>query len=884
MVSLGVSLPARGHGPTSSPSVVNDGPPSQACRAVDPCPASAPPQAETATSDPTSYQLSRILAWSEVAPPPSGFGSAGGLIANASSAMAVAFGGENSGVLDNSTFLYSEATNSWSTGSSTGAPTPRSDFAFAFDPTTGVAVLFGGLTSLTTLNVSNGTWTYAVGSGHWSPAGAGPAPPARQDAAFAIDPTLGVGLLYGGWNRNYSMSGSLTYSDLWEIDLATDTWTQLHVPGPAPPPLEGASMVWDPETQLFEMFGGCYPCSSAVWEFDPAAPGWTELATPSNAPAARAEASWTYDPSLNADLLFGGTNGLVSFNDTQVFYPGNDTWVSEALPPAPAARSGAASAFLGVPDNETWLLAGGESGATTYSDLWRLSATSNVSLQVVNASSPLSPLSGARVNLSARSVGSTDSDGYLNLTQANVVGTRFEVIDGPWFFSANQTVWFVPGLPASFTVELRPEPLGTVYVAADSSLGPPVSATFLNLSIDGVRINPTPAITNATGNASFHGVPPGSANVTGLALDWRPTSGRGVLSPGGNLTLSLVMFSDPVLEVYVSGRVPGVGTVQLSDAQVFLNNSSIGFTDDHGFFSGPTSLFGPETVAAADTGFEPASAQVSIPYTGPIEVILILGSAPFGLLTVTVVSSNASAPIENATVTAFTPVPLRFGTFATHNETDQAGAAVFFLPVGNYSIDAAAIDFYPSPTVRENISSGLNPPLRFVLTPVPPSAVLFIVRDQRTGAPIANATVTSLGHFQGHTDANGVWNDTAVPPGEYPVDFSAVGYLPNATLVTVAPDHNQSVEVNLTEAPAVQGPAAWAFNLFPGGLGDLWPFLLFPLLLVSGSFVLGSVLRGMREEAPAPETTAPLGPDSSEEIDRTESAAGRYAAFPRDRP
>jgi len=288
------------------------------------------------------------------------------MIANDSSGVAVVFGGVNSGALVNSTFAYTEGSNSWAAIAPSRAPSPRSDFAFAFDPTTGSAVLFGGLTNLSTLAVSNETWTYDVGASLWTPSTHGPAPPAREGSAFTVVPSLGAAFLYGGWNRNFSGTGSLTYSDLWEFNLSTSTWTNVSALGPRPPPLEGASMAWDPLTQRLEMFGGCYPCSSAVWQYDPVAQRWTAPGSPSAAPTPRARGSWAFDPTFGADLLFGGTDGSTAFNDTHIFYPGNDTWVAETLPPAPAARYDAASAFLNVSENDTLLLEGGQSGATSY--------------------------------------------------------------------------------------------------------------------------------------------------------------------------------------------------------------------------------------------------------------------------------------------------------------------------------------------------------------------------------------------------------------------------------------------------------------------------------------------------------------------------------------
>ncbi|HKN07417.1 MAG TPA: carboxypeptidase regulatory-like domain-containing protein [Thermoplasmata archaeon] len=803
----------------------------------------------TRASDPTDYLLSHALAWSEVAAPPSGIGTGGGgMVANSSSGVAVAFGGESSGVLMNSTFTYTEATDRWSQVPTSVAPSPRSDFAFDFDPTTGVAVLFGGLTNLNTLGVSNETWTYSVHSGTWSPLATGLAPPARQAAAFAIVPSLGIAILYGGWNRNYSNIGSLTYSDLWEFNLSTGHWSEPTVSGPHPPPLEGARTAWDPSAGQLEMFGGCYPCSSAVWRFDPVSLRWTPPVPPATTPAPRGAANWAYDPTLGGDLLFGGTNGETTFNDTQVYFPANNTWVAETLPPAPAARSNAASAFLDVPNNETWLIQGGDSGAASFPDLWRLSPTSNLSLRVANASSPLSPIAGADVIVSGQGAGLTDSNGYLNLTQVDVVSTLLSVSDDPWFYTQNQTMWLVPGQPASLTVDLLPEPLGTVYVQVVAASGPPLPDTYLNLTVDAVRINTAPAESNATGNASFHGVPPGRVNVTGTTVGWRAGYVPGVLVPGGNLTTVLTMFPDPLLNVQVLGRLPNK-LVPLIGAEVSLDNAPFGFTNSTGFYSGQTSDFGVVLLSANASGFVSSSERVSIPFTGEEEVGLVLPSQPYGLLTVTVRDANQGFPLFGATVITFTPRPLKFGTFTENNQTDKFGDAGFSLPPGNYSVSATMTNYLLGRLGNVSVSAGSIIAFTLFLKPVPPANVLFSVRDQRTGDPIVGANITAPLVPNGQTDRTGTYNATGLAPGFYHFYISAPGYLPNSSSLELYSTENLTVIVNLTSTHnLVLGRAIWQFNLFPGSLAQVWPFVLLPVLVLLGTFALLSMLRGSREE------------------------------------
>ena len=846
---LGGPSAGRGLGHDPAPTGLPHGALSVACAQVASCAANPVVPLHAGGPGTAGYQLNHTMAWSQVATPPSAFGAGGGLVANSSSGAAVAFGGVSSGTLVNSTFTYTEATNRWSRVPTTVAPTPRSDFAFGLDPTTGTAVLFGGLTDPSTLSVANDTWVYHVSSALWTLAANGRAPPPREAAAFAIDPSLRIGILYGGWDRNYSATGSLTYSDLWELNLSTDAWSAVNVSGPRPPPLEGAAMVWDPQTSWFEMMGGCYPCSSAVWQFNPVQLKWTEMATPPMAPAARAAESWAYDPTVDADLLFGGTNGVTTFNDTYLFYPLEDTWAAQTLPSGPSARSNAASAFLDVPRNETWLLAGGQSGATSYSDLWRLSATANVSLRVVNASSPSSPLAGAQVNLSGQRGGATNPAGYLNLTQVDVVNTPLQVTDDPWFYPMARTLWLAPGRPTAQIVPLSPEPLGIVHVLVNASSGGQLPGAFANLTVDSVRINPLPAVTDITGNASFYGVPPGKVNVTTEAPSWRPAFVTGLLPSGGVLNTTVMMYYDPVVYITVLGRLPGGGSLlPLGFAQVYLNQSLLGTTASDGTLFATTSAIGLVPLSGVATGFFSSTEYLAVPFTGTASATLVLTSLPLGLLDVTVLRARDSLPIAGASVTAATTIPLAFGSWVQTNTTDDLGTAGLSLPEGGYLLSASATGYFPSYGVLENVTSGPNVPVTIRLNVIPPANLSLRIVDRATGDPIPGANVTALGLFKSHANDWGYYNATNLTPGTYVFQFSAPRYLLNATAFTLVSAENLTTTVNLTLEPVylVTG-TGWGFNLFPGGLEQLWSFLLVPFLLVLGSFVFASVLRGARE-------------------------------------
>ncbi len=667
---------------------------------------------------PGAYQPGHQTGWSQIASPPTGFGVGGGMISDSVAGTAVVFGGANASVLVNSTIAYSESNDSWWNVSTQNAPSPRTDFAFALDPNSSTAVLFGGETNLTTLAVSNATWSFNLTSSDWSPREVGPAPPARDAAAFALAPSLGIALLFGGWNQAFSPNGSITYSDLWELNLSTYSWTPLNVTGARPPPLEGAAMTWDPSTQRFELYGGCYPCSAAVWQFDPGTRVWTELAPAAGMPPARSAASWSYDPTLGADLLFGGTNGATAFGDTYLFYPQTDRWLGQTLAPQPSARSDAAFAFLDVPGNETWLIAGGLGASSWYSDLWRLSATTNVSLEVVNASAPGTPLGAAGVNLSRVFAGVTNASGSLFLPQVNAVGSVLTV-SRFGYFPSNTTLWFPPGSSPNLTVALRSVPPGTVSILVTTAPGVPVPAAELNLTVDGVRIDPSPLVTAADGMGVFYGVVPGFVYVTDWLAGLRPGYFNGDLSPGGQLNGTILAVPDPLLTVTVYGRLSDAALIPLEGAVVLLDNLPFGITGSTGEVNGTTSDVGFASVTGMASGYGPNLTSFTLPWTGPVRITIVLPALPYGRLFVSVFRLDNDLPISGALVNATSGGPLPGGLVTALNATDQSGLATLAVPEGDYVIRATANDYFPSPGVIRFVNASSVVSLDIYLRPVP---------------------------------------------------------------------------------------------------------------------------------------------------------------------
>ena len=186
----------------------------------------------------------------------------------------------------------------WFLQSPTG-PT-RGSAAAAFDPVSGLGVLFGGgFTAAFGSGSSNGT-TYGdtwLWDGQWSLATPAASPPSRKGHVMAFDAARGKVVLFGGWR-----TGALL-NDTWEWDGAT--WTQV-LTTLQPSPRGSAAFAYDPLLQKCVLFGGSTAGGARLndtWEWNGST--WQQL-MPVNVPSARDYAQLAFDGNRNRLALVGG--------------------------------------------------------------------------------------------------------------------------------------------------------------------------------------------------------------------------------------------------------------------------------------------------------------------------------------------------------------------------------------------------------------------------------------------------------------------------------------------------------------------------------------------------------------------------------------------------
>ncbi|MFI5415441.1 MAG: kelch repeat-containing protein, partial [Candidatus Lutacidiplasmatales archaeon] len=276
------------------------------------------------------------------------------------------FGGEGSEGLTNWTANYNSTTGYFIVNVTNPTPSARENASFADVPGRDFAVLFGGLTNLTTDASVNDTWVYYFGNQTWRNVTHGIAPPAREAAAFAVNASGNVALLEGGANPDYKVNGSsaaVFWNDTWSLNLTTFTWTQRH-PTTAPPPLFGSGMIWQNATNRYELFGGCaLGCSSTLWTYGGQPANWSPL-RPASGPSARGAAAFAWDGPNNIAVLFGGfdwgSGGVATpLGDGWLYSPRANVWTQLGATGGPFPVYDAPNAWANYPGCEGLTLVGG---------------------------------------------------------------------------------------------------------------------------------------------------------------------------------------------------------------------------------------------------------------------------------------------------------------------------------------------------------------------------------------------------------------------------------------------------------------------------------------------------------------------------------------------
>jgi Galactose oxidase, central domain len=107
------------------------------------------------------------------------------------------------------------ADGDWTEPSPANGPSSRYSYSFAYDPAIGAALLFGGWNANGGCgNNTDDTWDFHAGN--WTELSPTSSPSTRQGSALDYDPSTGGALLFGGVNGTCGVSPTL-YEDTWQF-------------------------------------------------------------------------------------------------------------------------------------------------------------------------------------------------------------------------------------------------------------------------------------------------------------------------------------------------------------------------------------------------------------------------------------------------------------------------------------------------------------------------------------------------------------------------------------------------------------------------------------------------------------------------------------------
>ncbi len=250
---------------------------------------------------------------------------------------AVVFGGRDTGARLNTVWVFERSSQyqGWHQLQPAGTPPSGRQYSHAiYDAANQRMVVHGGLTDG---GVAADTWALSLvrGSEAWTQIAAGSPPPARRSASLVVDTARNRALLFGGM-------GAGNFNDVWALDLATDTWSQLTPSGSPPVARFGHAAALDATGDRMLVIGGRSGTGDLmdVHELSLAGAGtWGAIAVLGTPPSPRYFTTYGWDAVNRRLILQCGYSGTTPQRDMwYLSAAGGPTW--SQLPPDANAGTG----------------------------------------------------------------------------------------------------------------------------------------------------------------------------------------------------------------------------------------------------------------------------------------------------------------------------------------------------------------------------------------------------------------------------------------------------------------------------------------------------------------------------------------------------------------
>ena len=199
----------------------------------------------------------------------------------------------------------------------------------------------------------------------WSELAPATGPAAREDHTWTLTGDGGTALLFGG------RDGATVHGDLWEFDLAADSWTRIETTG-GPAPRFGHEAAWVDGIGLV-VFAGQAGATffNDLWAYDPDAGTWAALPSTGAVPLARYGTCMAVGPDGRLWISHGFTSDGTRFADTRAWDPATGAWTDET-PDGELPVNRCLHGCWWTVDGRLALYGGQTTGVTALDDHWIL--------------------------------------------------------------------------------------------------------------------------------------------------------------------------------------------------------------------------------------------------------------------------------------------------------------------------------------------------------------------------------------------------------------------------------------------------------------------------------------------------------------------------------
>ena len=432
----------------------------------------------------------------------------------------------------------------------------------------------------------------------------------------------------------------------------------------------------------------------------------------------------------------------------------------------------------------------------------------------VQDSSTLSPIAGATVTLLQ---GST----VVSTTTTSSLGTySFNVLPGSYTLQVSNTNYTTTNVTAHVTSNSTTT-VNVLLVASPGSVSGVVKDAVFLTALNGATVQVLQgstvvgsSVTNASGNYSITGIPPGSYTLSVSLVNYTTNTTPIVIASNQITTANLNLQPQ-------NGTASGLVIDAVSLAPI--QSAAVGFyqgstliasttTNNSGNYSLSTLVPGSYTLKVSSTNYQTATQAITVQSNTTTTTNLSLQPLP-GTVSGAVKNAQTTAPLSGVTVT------LSQGSIVAATTVTNASGNYTFTGVvpGSYTAAASVTNFTTSSqsiTVNPNASTTQN----FSLQPQSGTLSGQVVSGL-TAAPLSSVSLQAL---QGSTVVattmtNGSGNYTfTLSPGSYTIQAGLTNYQTLSQSATVQSNITTTLNLSLTPIPGtVSGTVTSASTSLP---------------------------------------------------------------------